>query len=61
MDEELQKAIADYFEIEELALLLNISVVDFIRAFETEIEENEETVLTEMGYEYRIVEDDERD
>jgi hypothetical protein len=59
VDEELKEAIANYFEVEDLCELLGITIVDFIRAFEAEIEENVDLVTDEMGHYLDGLEEDE--
>lgn len=49
MDETLKLAIRSYFDQTELCELLQISMTDFIRAFEDEIVDNQDLILEEMG------------
>ena len=49
MDEELRKAIADYFDAGDFAEFIGVSTMDLINAFEDEVEEALEEILELMG------------
>ncbi len=52
MDEELRKAIADYFDAGDFAEFIGVTTLDLIDAFEQQVEENLEDIKEMMGLRY---------
>ena len=59
MDEELRKAIADYFDAGDFAEFIGVTTLDLIDAFEQQVEENLADIREMMGLRY--IEDLEED
>jgi hypothetical protein len=49
MDEELRKAIADYFDAGDFAEFIGVTTEQLIDAFEDEVEDNLDEILELMG------------
>lgn len=59
MDEELRKALADFFDVGEFAELIDVKVTDLITAFPDEVEEALEDLIDLAGLRgANITEDD---
>ena len=59
MDEELRKALADFFDVGEFAELIDVKVTDLITAFPDEVEEALEGLIDLAGLRgANIAEDD---
>ena len=52
MDEELRKAIADYFDAGDFAEFIGVSTLDLVNAFEDEVIEHMEDIKEMMGLHY---------
>lgn len=57
MDEELRKAIADYFDAGDFAEFIGVTTLDLITAFPEEVEQVLPDILEMMGLENSEVED----
>ena len=52
MDEELRKAIADYFDPGDFAEFIGVTTLDLINSFEDEVMDNIEDIKEMMGLHY---------
>jgi hypothetical protein len=55
MDEELRKAIADYFDAGEFAEFIGVTTMDLINAFPDEVETVMDDILELMEYKNSVI------